>query len=124
MPPSQRQPTLLILAHKSDLLKATSSNSSPHGLAVNRVKAILERELEKRRVSQSGGINIEGLGEEGERTDMGGLECGEKEGAAFKFDEWDGGHISFLGTSVAGSDSEKDDEGRLESLWDWMNNNM
>ena len=125
MPPSQRQPTLLILAHKSDLLKATSSNSSPHGLAVNRVKTILERELEKRRASQSGGINIEGLGEEGERTDMGGLECGEKEGAAFKFDEWGGGDISFLGTSIVGSGSEKDDEeGNLDSLLDWLNSNM
>jgi len=101
LPPSQSQPSLLILAHKSDLLKTgSSSHTNAATLAVNRVKTILERELEKRRLSQRGGINIEGLGEEGERSDMGGLECGEKEGSIFKFDDWEGGDVTFLGTST------------------------
>jgi len=121
LPASQHQPALLILAHKSDLLRTTSSNNDPHALAVNRVKTILERELEKRRESQSGGIGVEGLGEEGERTDMGGLDCGEKEGSAFKFDEWEGGDISFLGTSVS---PEKGSENNLALLSDWLSNNM
>ncbi|KAF8969652.1 P-loop containing nucleoside triphosphate hydrolase protein [Flammula alnicola] len=128
LPPSQAQPSLLILAHKSDLFKATSaSNTSPNTLAVNRVKTILERELEKRRVSQSGGINIEQLGEEGERSDMGGLECGEKEGSTFKFDDWEGGEISFLGTSTLSTSSQTEkgaSEGGLDNLWEWLEENM
>jgi signal recognition particle receptor subunit beta len=90
------------------------------------VKSVLERELEKRRTAQIKGINIEGLGEEGERTDMGGLECGEKEGSSFKFDEWEGGEILFLGTSTV--QNELDDKGSqesdTESLLGWLNNAM
>jgi signal recognition particle receptor subunit beta len=88
------------------------------------VKTILERELEKRRESQNGGVGVEGLGEEGERTDMGGLDCGEKEGSAFKFDEWEGGDISFLGTSVLPVSPKKSSENNLDLLSDWLNNNM
>ena len=120
LPPSQHPPALVILAHKADLFKASSaSGTSSSTLAVNRVKAILERELEKRRASQSGGVNVEGLGEEGERTDMGGLECGEKEGSTFKFDEWEGGEITFIGTSVVSNfaGDEKGATAGLEPLW-------
>lgn len=114
---------MLIIAHKSDLFKATTSTqSSASALAINRVKTVLERELEKRRVSQSGGINVEGLGEEGERSDMGGLECGEKEGSSFKFDEWEGGEISFLGTSIAGSDEKSLSHSGLNSIRSWLEN--
>ncbi|KAH9484418.1 Signal recognition particle receptor subunit beta [Psilocybe cubensis] len=125
-PPSQQPPLLVILAHKADLFKSTSSsNANTSTLAINRVKAILERELEKRRASQSGGVNVEGLGEEGERADMGGLECGEKEGSAFKFDEWEGGDVVFLGTSIVSSSSEKvASEGSLETLWEFLADNM
>lgn len=90
-------------------------------MAVDRVQTILERELEKRRESQSGGVGVEGLGEEGEKTDMGGLDCGEKEGSAFKFDEWEGGDIPFLGTSVS---PEKSLENNLDLLSDWLIDNM
>lgn len=127
LPPSQAQPVLVIIANKSDLFKTTSaSNTSPSTMAVNRVKSILERELEKRRASQSGGINIEGLGEEGERSDMGGLECGEKEGSAFKFDEWEGGDISFVGTSaLLKPSSEKSAlQSGLEPLLEWLEEYM
>ena len=129
LPPSQSQPSLLIIVHKADLLKATTSTqSNASALAINRVKTILERELEKRRISQSGGVNVEGLGEEGERSDMGGLECGEKEGS-FKFDEWEGGEISFLGTSIAtitsSSDGEKGpSDGGLDPIRSWLEQNI
>ncbi|KAF7323164.1 hypothetical protein HMN09_00096800 [Mycena chlorophos] len=105
LPPSQVLPTLIILAHKSDLVKAGSSSTTPAAQAVNRVKTILERELEKRRVAQSGGVGVEGLGEEGERTEMGGLECtGEK--GIFQFDTWEGGEVVFLGTSTKVADEK------------------
>ena len=128
LPPSQSQPSLLILAHKSDLLKTgSSSHTNSAILAANRVKTILERELEKRRVSQSGGANIEGLGEEGERSDMGGLECGEKEGSTFKFDNW-GGDVVFLGTSAVPNASKSDEkppgENGLAPLQEWLENNF
>ncbi|KAF9053014.1 signal recognition particle receptor beta subunit-domain-containing protein [Panaeolus papilionaceus] len=125
LPPSQHQPELLILAHKADLLKSSSTSStSSNALAINRVKTVLERELEKRRVAQSGGINIEGLGEEGERSEMGGLDCGEKVGSMFKFDEWDGGEVTFLATSISvgpnSETNEKDGDSGLQSLWETL----
>jgi len=44
----------MVLAHKSDLLKAgASSATTPSVQAINRVKTVLERELEKRRASQA-----------------------------------------------------------------------
>lgn len=57
---------------------------------------------------------------------MGGLECGEKEGSTFKFDEWEGGEISFIGTSItSGSSTEKSEqENGLELLWEWLEDNM
>ena len=129
LPLSQSQPSLIILAHKSDLLKTgSSSHANAATLAANRVKTVLERELEKRRLSQSGGINIEGLGEEGERSDMGGLECGEKEGSTFKFDDWEGGEVVFLGTSAVPNASQSDEknagENGLGPLQEWIENNF
>nr|GAT60053.1 predicted protein [Mycena chlorophos] len=118
LPPSQVLPTLIILAHKSDLVKAGSSSTTPAAQAVNRVKTILERELEKRRVAQSGGVGVEGLGEEGERTEMGGLECtGEK--GVFQFDTWEGGEVVFLGTST----KVADEKSGLDSLEEWFEEN-
>jgi signal recognition particle receptor subunit beta len=100
LPSPQAPIQLLILAHKSDLLKsstATLSSPTSNSLAVNRVKTILERELEKRRVSQSS-VSVEGLGEEGESSDLGGLEC--RGNAGFRFAEWEGGDVDFFGTYV------------------------
>ncbi|KAJ7174013.1 P-loop containing nucleoside triphosphate hydrolase protein [Mycena crocata] len=124
LPPSQTLPSLLILAHKSDLLKSgTAASATPEALAVTRVKTILERELEKRRVSQSGGVNVEGLGEEGERTEMGGLECNGEKGV-FRFNDWEGGEVTFLGTSVkVGVVDEKATSDGLSPLWQWMEEN-
>jgi signal recognition particle receptor subunit beta len=125
LPPSQKLPKLLILAHKSDFLKSGSSSAATSStLAVNRVKSILERELEKRRASQSGGVGVEGLGAEGERSDMGGLECSGPGGGTFRFTEWEGGDIEFIGTfvkvgSVAGDEKGGDVHG-LGALWEWL----
>lgn len=126
LPPSQAQPALVIVANKADLFKvASASNISPSTLAINRVKSILERELEKRRASQSGGVNIEGLGEEGESSEMGGLECGEKAGSTFKFDEWEGGEISFVGASALPKIDEKEAAHTdLDSLLGWLQEYM
>jgi len=128
LPPSQTLPSLLIVAHKADLLKTGWSASQQEPLAVNRVKTILERELEKRRASQSGGVGVEGLGAEDEKTEMGGLECGDRTGT-FKFDEWEGGDISFVSTYVrpgkASSEDEKENsEDGLSDLRDWLADNM
>ncbi|KAJ6597059.1 signal recognition particle receptor beta subunit-domain-containing protein [Mycena vulgaris] len=124
LPPSQALPSLLILAHKSDLLKSgTASSATSEALAINRVKTILERELEKRRVSQSGGVGVDGLGEEGERTEMGGLECSGDKGV-FRFDDWEGGEVMFLGTSVkVGGADEKGETNGLSSLRQWVEDN-
>ncbi|TFK42300.1 signal recognition particle receptor beta subunit-domain-containing protein [Crucibulum laeve] len=129
LPPSQTLPSLVILAHKADLLKGTSTSANSSTLAINRVKTILERELEKRRVSQSGGVGVEGLGEEGERSDMGGLECGDNASGAFKFDEWEGGEVSFVGTSVKTEKASVDDEKNpgeagLSAFEEWLEETM
>lgn len=114
LPPTQSRPTLLILAHKTDLLKVATSSNSAREVAVSRVRAILERELEKRRVSQSGGVGVESLGAEGEGTEMGGLECSGAAGGAFKFSEWEGGDVEFISTWV--KVGEVKDEDGLDEL--------
>jgi len=126
IPPSRSTPALIVLAHKSDLLAFTTSstNTPADQLAINRVRTILERELEKRRQSQAGGMGIESLGGgEGDNTEVSGLEC---RGGVFKFSEWEGREVTFLGTSTPGAgekvrDEKAEDEkvgnvGGLESL--------
>ncbi|KAI0797536.1 signal recognition particle receptor beta subunit-domain-containing protein [Abortiporus biennis] len=108
IPPSQRVPALAILAHKADALKSSSTSSSEQ-LAVNRVRTILERELEKRRSSQAGGVGVESLGHEEEgSSELGGLDC--TGGGEFKFAQWEGGEIVFLGTHVSVGKPVTDDE--------------
>ncbi|KAG1827129.1 signal recognition particle receptor beta subunit-domain-containing protein [Suillus subaureus] len=99
LPPSHLSPALLILANKCDLMKAAASSGSPTEVAISRVRTILERELEKRREAQSSGMGVEGLGAEGERSDMGGLDCSSP-GGIFKFADWEGGEVDFAGTWV------------------------
>lgn len=130
LPPTHILPPLLILAHKSDLLNSSSPMPERTQLAVSRVRTILERELEKRRAAQAGGVGIEGLGSEGaaagEGVEVGGgLEC--RAGGAFRFSEWEGGEVSFAGTwlTVGGavkseeSEEEKREDG-LDALRDWL----
>ncbi|EPQ58292.1 P-loop containing nucleoside triphosphate hydrolase protein, partial [Gloeophyllum trabeum ATCC 11539] len=113
LPPSQHTPALVVCCHKTDLLKSVSGGGPADQLAINRVRSILERELEKRRISQSG-VGVEGLGEEGEdMSEMGGLECSGP-GGTFRFAEWEGGEVDFVGTSVTvGKRNEVVDEKAL-----------
>ncbi|KAF8625635.1 hypothetical protein AX15_005282 [Amanita polypyramis BW_CC] len=118
LPPSQ-SPPLLVLAHKVDLLKGhLGTSDSAANLGISRVKTILERELEKRRAAQSTSVGIEGLGEEGERTELGGLECSGSTGNAFKFDDWEGGEVTFRATwlQVQSSSSEKGGDEKADGL--------
>lgn len=54
---------------------------------------------------------MEGLGAEGERSDMGGLECVGNSG--FKFEDWEGGEVVFVGTFVhVGEKIARDEKGQ------------
>jgi len=123
LPPSQTPPDLLIVAHKCDLLKATNQ-ATPEQLAINRVRAVLERELEKRKASHAGGVGVESMGAEDGESEMGGLECAGT--GEFRFADWEGGEVAFVGTSVAvGKPAPVDDEKHaatkgLSSLTSWL----
>ncbi|KAG1754600.1 signal recognition particle receptor beta subunit-domain-containing protein [Suillus lakei] len=124
LPPSHLAPALLILANKCDLMKTATSSGSPTEVAISRVRTILERELEKRREAQSSGMGVEGLGAEGERSDMGGLDCSSP-GGIFKFADWEGGEVDFAGTWVnVGEFKDDEKEGTapdgLASLRSWL----
>jgi len=118
LPPSKRQPSLVILAHKCDLLTSSSSNAAP---AVSRVRTILERELEKRKESQVGGVGVGQLGDDEDADgEMGGLECSGVGGKGFKFQDWEGGEIQILGSSVnTAQDPEKAVDG-LADFKQWL----
>ncbi|KAF9265583.1 hypothetical protein L218DRAFT_860389 [Marasmius fiardii PR-910] len=124
LPPSHKLPTLIIAAHKTDLIKA-SATLDASALAVDRVQKVLQRELEKRRLAQSGGMGVETLDSEDEKSDFIGLEC-DSPGGVFQFENWEGGEIAFMGTSVksAGSDSEKGSSPGLQALAEWMDENL
>ena len=114
IPPSQNSPAILVLAHKCDLLKTggVSSTSPLAQLAINRVRSVLERELDKRRRSHTGGVAIDELGAEGEdSSELGGLDTTGPPGEAFKFAEWEGGEIEFMASWVSvGETVESEDE--------------
>jgi signal recognition particle receptor subunit beta len=123
LPPSQQVPTLLILAHKTDLIKS-APNATPDSLAITRVRTIMERELEKR-ASQSVSVGIEGLGAEGQSSDMGGLEC--TGSGPFRFENWEGGEVIILATSTLQErvvDEEKTEEEGLASLRQWLEEHL
>jgi signal recognition particle receptor subunit beta len=124
LPASQPTPPLLIHAHKSDLVQKQQQQSA----ATQRVTAVLERELEKRRATQTAGVGVEGLGEAGEEGDATGLDCS---GGAFKFSEWEGGEVSFgegwvkvvrddgiVNEKV--SEKEEENEDGLSPLREWL----
>lgn len=86
------------------------------------MRTVLERELEKRRATQAGGVGVEGLGAaEGEGAELGGLETtGGTSG--FRFADWEGGEVHFLGTSVkeGGVEDEKAQSAGLAPLLEWL----
>ncbi|KAL1757190.1 signal recognition particle receptor beta subunit-domain-containing protein [Schizophyllum commune] len=131
LPPSQPTPALAILAHKSDLLKAGAP-----ALAASRVRTVLERELERRRAAAAEGIAVEGMGAGGdlgggvgigragddsaqEENGGDGLECSGS--GVFSFDTWEGGEVTFLGSStpVGKGEGEKEQQG-LADLGGWL----
>ena len=133
LPPSHAAPSLLILAHKADLLKPASGQTSAQ-LAISRVRTVLERELERRRNAQAGAVNMdslpggedEGEGEGG--VGMGGLECSGPSGGVFKFAEWEGGEVAFEGSwvklweklHVEGEDEKAGDGDGVRAVIDWI----
>ncbi|KAK7054657.1 hypothetical protein VNI00_003120 [Paramarasmius palmivorus] len=122
LPPSHKLPPVLILAHKTDLLKSSATADS-NSLAIDRVQKVLQRELEKRRIAQSGGMGVETMGSEDEKSDVSGLEC-TTQGGVFQFESWDGGDIVFLGSSVRQQgESEKSAVG-LQAFQEWLDENM
>ncbi|KAL1735369.1 signal recognition particle receptor beta subunit-domain-containing protein [Schizophyllum commune] len=116
LPPSQPTPALAILAHKSDLLKAGAP-----ALAASRVRTVLERELERRRAAAVEGIAVEGMGsgDDSAQEENGGdgLECSGS--GMFSFDTWEGGEVTFLGSSTPVGKGEKGLEG-LADLEGWL----
>ncbi len=124
IPPSQNPPAILVLAHKCDLLKtgSGSATSTSEQLAINRVRTVLERELEKRRRSHTGRVVIDELGAEGEdNTELGGLDCTSPPGEAFKFADWEGGNIDFVGSCVRVEVEEKESGGEgIGRLLAWL----
>lgn len=127
LPPSAPSPALLILAHKYDLLSSTAASGPPDQLAVNRVRTVLERELEKRKESQAGGLGMESLGGDADAAEVNGLECTGAGSEGFRFADWEGGEVEFLGTSASPAGKEiVEDEKRsgsgLDALEQWLEN--
>lgn len=99
LPPSAHVPPVLIQAHKADLVSGPASTDR-QTVAAERVRTVLERELEKRRQTSIGGVGVEGLGD----ADAGGAITGGLESAGdgtFRFDKWEGGEITCVGGWVA-----------------------
>jgi len=111
LPPSAHVPPILIFANKSDLISAPAS-STVEIVAAERVRTILERELEKRRQSSMTGVGVGGLGETGDDGDEdggGAVQAGlETLGdGPFTFAKWEGGEVAIVGGSVEKQTREK-----------------
>jgi len=130
IPKSQTQPSLLILAHKTDLVTATSASTTSQ-IAITRVRTVLERELDKRAQAQKKTVGIERMGDEGKEIELGGLDCINTNG--FRFSDWEAGQIDFAGSFVRvtrndfeeeahlGMDEKAQQEDTLQELRDWVN---
>ena len=113
LPPSIQAPPLLLLGHKADLLPLASTSKekgkgSPNtNLAISRLKTILERELEKRRLSALTTTNADTENDpdaaDGEGDGTSGLDIGEK--GPFTFEKW-WGEIDILGSYIKFDEDE------------------
>ena len=94
---------LLVLGHKADMLPKTFGGVNAQA-AVQRVRTILERELERRRrgaASGAGGMAELGEGEGGGESGVGaGLDITGDEKDAFTFEKWEGGEVDVRATWV------------------------
>jgi len=96
---------LLILGHKADLLPKPSGGVNAQA-AVQRVRTILERELERRRRGAASGAGAGGMAALGEEEGGGGISVGaglditgdEKE--TFTLETWEGGEVDVRATWV------------------------
>jgi len=108
---------LLVLGHKADLLPKMSGGVNSQA-AVQRVKSILERELERRRrgaASGAGGMAALGEDEGGGGTGVGaGLDITGDEKEVFQFEKWEGGEVDVKASCVdvkrSGDGHTTDDE--------------
>ncbi|KAF8321562.1 P-loop containing nucleoside triphosphate hydrolase protein [Clavulina sp. PMI_390] len=108
LPPSAHTPSILIMANKADLVSASSS-SPRETVAAERVRMVLERELEKRRQSSLTGVGVGGLGENDNEADEGAIQGGlETMGdGPFSFAKWEGGEVTIAGGFVDKQTKEK-----------------
>lgn len=94
---------LLVLGHKADVLPRPFGGVNAQA-AVQRVRTILERELERRRrgaASGAGGMAALGEGEDGGESGVGaGLDITGDEKEAFTFEKWEGGEVDVRATWV------------------------
>jgi signal recognition particle receptor subunit beta len=98
---------LLVLGHKADLLPKTVGGVNAQA-AVQRVRTILERELERRRRGAGSGASgvaaMAGLGEEeggGGGSGVGaGLDITGDEKEVFTFEKWEGGEVDLRASWV------------------------
>lgn len=94
---------LLVLGHKADMLPKTFGAVNAQA-AVQRVRTILERELERRRRgAASGAGGMAALGEEeggGENGVGAGLDITGDEKEAFTLEKWEGGEVDVRATWV------------------------
>ena len=67
-------------------------------------------------------MGIESLGGgEGDNAEVSGLECSGVAGSVFKFSDWEGGEVTFLGTSISRTEKEKASSiCGLEGLQQWL----
>jgi signal recognition particle receptor subunit beta len=68
-------------------------------------------------------MGIESLGGgEGDNMGISGLECGSAGDGIFKFSDWEGGEVAFLGTSISqtGEKEKASNIGGLEGLQQWL----
>ena len=69
------------------------------------------------------------MGEEEGESELGGLECSGDSGGAFRFAEWEGGEVSFVGSYISegsNDDEKKSDEEAdgLTELREWLEENL
>jgi len=139
LPPSRSSnpPPVVIHAHKADLLSSSSPATPPTqqtlDLAKDRVRTVLERELDKRRKTFAKDVRFEGLGADagvGDDSGGSGLDCATEDGT-FRFDRWEAGNVEFSagwvevvredGITSTSSEKEKETEGgSLRELKEWL----